>query len=162
MAKDLTVISEETLIAEELPPTITATEEEVTILAALANGKSPKQATKAAGLDVANDIAGNYCSALQRRYNDRLQDELERRGLTVGKLVDVMVAQVDATKFHSVKGPAGEGTTLEEVPDNTARQGAVNMVMDILPGARAQKTLEVTKYGFEEIIIRLAAEEDGE
>ncbi|MDF1551945.1 MAG: hypothetical protein P1P84_02730 [Deferrisomatales bacterium] len=148
-------VSEKTLQAEELPPVIVATQEEITILGALAAGKTPRQATQAAGLDVNPSVATAYCGGLQRKYNDAMVRALHDQGLHVGRVAAVLDQQVGATKFIPVRG---EG--LVEVPDNPSRLAAVRTVLDILPGAWAPKVHEVETRSLEAILMKIVVSGD--
>jgi hypothetical protein len=144
------VISENTLQAEELPPVIVATQQEVDVLSGLAAGKSPKKAVEAAGMDVSREVADVYCGGLQRRYNTVMQAALLRQGVTVDKIAEVISDQFEAEKPVIV---AGKGMVM--VTDNPARQGAVNIALDILPGARAPKKVEVETRSLEAILLKI-------
>lgn len=154
----MSVLTAKSLDKKALPPTIVATQQEVDVLAGLAAGKTPVKAVADAGLDVGAQVAKAYCGGLKARYNQAMQDALLRNGVTVDKLAEKVAEQLDAQKSIVLRDPEGANYT-EKVTDNAAVQGAINIALDILPGARAPKQLQVETRSLEAIILKIQHED---
>lgn len=151
------IITNETLEAEALPPVVVASQQEVDVLEALADGKKPQTAMRAAGLSVGKDVAEAYCGGLVRRYNEPMQAALLKSGVTVEKIAEIVYEQLTAQRGVNVKG---EGLVM--VKDNQAVQGAIGIALDIFPGARAPKKVEHEVRSLEMILLKIQKDDDDE
>lgn len=147
------VISESALGPNSAVPLVKETE--VAVRQAVMEGKSIGKAVVAAGLQLDKSVAKAYGARVIERYNEDLQTALRERGITVEKLADVLADQLHAKRYVLTKADG-----IVPVPDNQAIQGAVDKVLDILPGARAPKRMEVETRTLEAVIMRIQHEDN--
>lgn len=140
--------------AEESPLVIIP-KEDAQILEAVAAGDLPEHAVMDAFPDMSRKAARVYAANTVQRYNDVLIQALERQGVDVNTVAAKIAEQMEAMTPLTYKGER----TGAVVVDGAARRWAVDTVLDILPGARAPKQLEVKKTSLEAIILKVQAED---
>jgi hypothetical protein len=112
-------------------------------------------AVRAAGLRMESKTATTYCAQVQNRNNARLMEAMEKKGVTFDLLAEKIMGQLEATKLVASR----EGVITTD--DNSAIQGAINIALDVIPGARAPKQMEVKSTSLEAIIMQIEGRVDG-
>lgn len=136
-------------------PLVIIPKEDAQILQAVAAGDLPENAVKDAFPCMDTRTARAYATNAVARYNEVLIRALERQGVNVDTVAEIIADQSRAMKPLEYRGEL----TGEEVVDGAARRWAAETVLDILPGARAPKEMKVEKTSLEAIILRI--EDDG-
>jgi hypothetical protein len=132
--------------------------------ALIVDGKRPKEAVVEAGYTGANLQRGtnakDLCEFVKSKHpniNVALLESLEAAGVTPDYIVSKVKGLCEAKKQLPVRKikTKSEGIEVEEIEyadfdDHHAQHKGVNTLLDILPGARAPKRVEVTQQTFEQ------------
>jgi len=135
-------------------------QQDVKVIEGMLEGKSPKQAVIDAGRNFSPRSAKAYGEHVKRKYfdaNGALMVSLERVGIDPDYIVNKVKSICEAKKQLPVKKIKTKSDTLEteeiiytDVEDFHAQHKGVNTLLDIIPGARAPKQLEITQTTFEQ------------
>lgn len=135
-------------------PLIVVPKQEADLLTGILAGKSAETACREAGFHLGPTESRRKASITLKRYGDVLIQALEDKGVTIDAVAEGLAGLMQAEK------PVVVDKSVEMFPDHGARQRAIDTVLDILPGARAPKTVHSVNVSLEEIIFRIESEEN--
>jgi hypothetical protein len=131
---------------------------EARALQAIAAGKDPGKAVKSAGYNFSPDNAKQFGESLKKRYldaNGELLVALEDVGVDLRFVAKTIKEGLEATTFVKT----GKNVYTER-SDANARHRYLETALDIIPGARSPKKIEVEQLTFEKrvsVVERLKA-----
>jgi hypothetical protein len=121
------------------------------------NGMTVYNATVAAGIKYkSRDKTILHGETAVKRYNAMMIESMGKQGITPDRVASKLNSLLDAEKPVVTK----DGVIF--VSDHSAQQRAVDTVLDILPGARAPKQVQVETRSLEQIIMKIQTDNDGD
>lgn len=133
---------------------------EAKVIEGIVEGKKPAQAVEEAGYCFTGRNAKVFGESIKKKYfdaNGALLVSLESVGIDPGYIANKVKGLCEAKKQLPVRKTKvkSEGTETEEIEyaefeDHHAQHKGINTLLDILPGARAPKRVEVTQQSFEQ------------